>query len=127
MTNLYHGVSERNANLRCEDLHPGYDGLIHFLPDRDAVDDYYGRSVECRGQIDLESIPELDDLYDWNPYIMASELESRGIITRDEREKIEGDVSDNDYIKRFSVEDLRMHLADRLGIDDDESIRQVHP
>ena len=71
MISLYPGTSEWSDVTECDDLISGYDGMIHFSPDRKSASEYAPVVVECQGDFDLDSLPTLPDLGDFNPFKMA--------------------------------------------------------
>ena len=121
--NLYHGTPERDEGeeLTCSDLVSGYDGMIHLHPDKNAVGNLYDSVVECNANTDLDQMPTLPDLRDWNPFSMAKELEARGIITAEEFARIEGSAPPDSYARQFDVEAIRGRAEERLGIQDEKS------
>ena len=116
MLKLYHGSSDHEIPIECDDLTEGYDGMIHLYPDYDPVSIKYGTVIECDSDLVLDDIPIVPDLVDWNPFRVAEELEYRGLITKDELDEINKYIPLDDPARDFDVEKARIHYEDETGV-----------
>ena len=112
MLKLYHGTRYR-GKLDCEDLEPSDDGMIHFHTYPAGLTRFGDNVVVCDSELDLDDLPELPDLGDWDPSKILREVYSKGIITEAEYQDLfdgaEIIYTDDDqmvYVNKEKVNDL---------------------
>lgn len=90
-TNLFHGTGEQEdpySLASSSDLNVGYDQMLHFHTRSEPMERMYPYILEASMPVDLDDIPTIPDLRDWNPVKLAEEFAKQGLLTEQQVEQI---------------------------------------